>query len=154
MDENKKRLTEGDSRESKQPVIAIYRNRNGYSVEVNGKEIERLRSFEIRVSNERKTGLVEADFYHAEQYLPLRKEPEDESTMKRFQEELKNVEFSFDENASNEAKKAEKRVQRKLYPRSPRVFPPPFINLPFLNLLVGFVLGVFTGFLLKLILKF
>ena len=28
------------------------------------------------------------------------------------------------------------------------------INLPFLNLLVGFALGVFTGFLLKLILKF
>ena len=28
--------------------------------------------------------------------------------MKRFQEELKNVEFSFDENASNEAEKAEK----------------------------------------------
>ena len=74
--------------------------------------------------------------------------------MKRFQEELKNVEFSFDENASNEAEKAGKRVQRELHPRSPRVFPPPFINLPFLNLLIGFVLGVFTGFLLKLILKF
>lgn len=86
--------------------------------------------------------------------LKLGKEPEDESTMKRFQEELKNVEFSFDENASNEAEKAEKRVQRELNPRSPHVFPPPFINLPFLNLLVGFVLGVFTGFLLKLILKF
>ena len=86
--------------------------------------------------------------------LKLGKEPEDESTMKRFQEELKNIEFSFDENASNEAEKTEKRVQRELHPRSPRVFPPPFINLPFLNLLVGFVLGVFTGFLLKLIIKF
>lgn len=65
--------------------------------------------------------------------LEFGKEPEDESTMKRFQEELKNVEFSFDENASNEAEKAEKRVQRELHPRSPRVFPPPFINLPFVG---------------------
>ena len=78
----------------------------------------------------------------------------DESKMKQAEEKLKNVEFSFDENASNEAEKTEKRVQRELHPRSPRVFPPPFINLPFLNLLVGFALGVFTGFLLKLILKF
>lgn len=82
------------------------------------------------------------------------KQRPDESKMKQTEEKLKNVEFSFDENASNEAEKAEKRVQRELHPRSPRVFPPPFINLPFLNLLVGFALGVFTGFLLKLILKF
>ena len=86
--------------------------------------------------------------------LKLGKEPEDESTMKRFQEKLKNIEFSFNENASNEAEKAEKRVHRELHPRSPRVFPPPFINLPFLNLLIGFALGIFTGVLLKLILKF
>ena len=86
--------------------------------------------------------------------LKLGKEPEDESTMKRFQEELKNIEFSFDKNARNEAENAEKRVQRELNPRPPRVFPPPFINLPFLNLLIGFALGIFTGFLLKLILKF
>ena len=82
------------------------------------------------------------------------KQRPDESKMKQAEEKLKNVEFSFDENASNEAEKAEKRVQRELHPRSPRIFPPPFINLPFLNLLVGFVLGVFTCFLLKLILKF
>ena len=74
--------------------------------------------------------------------------------MKQVEEELKNVEFSFDENACNEAEKAEKRVQRELHPRSPRVLPPPFINLPFFNLLIGFALGIFTGFLLKLILKF
>ena len=79
------------------------------------------------------------------------KQRPDESKMKQAEEKLKNVEFSFDENASNEAEKTEK---RELHPRSPRVFPPPFINLPFLNLLVGFALGVFTGFLLKLILKF
>lgn len=82
------------------------------------------------------------------------KQRHDESKMKQAEEKLKNVEFSFDENASNEAEKTEKRVQRELHPRSPRVFPPPFINLPFLNLLIGFALGVFTGFLLKLILKF
>ena len=82
------------------------------------------------------------------------KQRPDESKMKQDEEKLKNVEFSFDENASNEAEKAEKRVQHELHPRSPRVFPPPFINLPFLNLLIGFALGVFTGFLLKLILKF
>lgn len=82
------------------------------------------------------------------------KQRPDESKMKQAEEKLKNVEFSFDENASNEAEKTEKRVQRELHPRSPRVFPPPFINLPFLNLLVDFALGVFTGFLLKLILKF
>lgn len=82
------------------------------------------------------------------------KQRPDESKMKQVKEELKNVEFSFDENASNEAEKAEKRVQRELNPRPPRVFPPPFINLPFLNLLIGFALGIFTGFLLKLILKF
>ena len=82
------------------------------------------------------------------------KQHPDESKMKQAEEKLKNVEFSFDENASNEAEKTEKRVQRELHPRSLRVFPPPFINLPFLNLLVGFALGVFTGFLLKLILKF
>ena len=82
------------------------------------------------------------------------KQRPDESKMKQAEDNLKNVEFSFDENASNEAEKTEKRVQRELHPRSPRVFPPPFINLPFLNLLVGFALGVFTGFLLKLILKF
>ena len=82
------------------------------------------------------------------------KQRPDESKMKQVKEELKNVEFSFDKNARNEAEKAEKRVQRELNPRPPRVFPPPFINLPFLNLLIGFALGIFTGFLLKLILKF
>ena len=82
------------------------------------------------------------------------KQRPDESQMKQAEEKLKNVEFSFDENAGNEAEKTEKRVQRELHPRSPHVFPPPFINLPFLNLLVGFALGVFTGFLLKLIFKF
>lgn len=82
------------------------------------------------------------------------KQRPDESKMKQAEEKLKNVEFSFDKNARNEAEKAEKRVQRELNPRPPRVFPPPFINLPFLNLLIGFALGIFTGFLLKLILKF
>lgn len=82
------------------------------------------------------------------------KQRPDESKMKQVKEELKNVEFFFDKNARNEAEKAEKRVQRELNPRPPRVFPPPFINLPFLNLLIGFALGIFTGFLLKLILKF
>ncbi len=82
------------------------------------------------------------------------KQRPDESKMKQVKEELKNVEFSFDKNARNEAEKAEKRVQRELNPRPPHVFPPPFINLPFLNLLIGFALGIFTGFLLKLILKF
>lgn len=82
------------------------------------------------------------------------KQRPDESKMKQVKEELKNVEFSFDKNARNEAEKAEKRVQRELHPRPPHVFPPPFINLPFLNLLIGFALGIFTGFLLKLILKF
>ena len=40
------------------------------------------------------------------------KQRPDESKMKQAEEKLKNVEFSFDENASNEAEKAEKRVQR------------------------------------------
>lgn len=114
-------------------------------------KIDRLVSFEIKVENRQGKAFPS---YHVEQRLPSWRELKDESKMKQVEEELKNVEFSFDENACNEAEKAEKRVQRELHPRPPRVLPPPFINLPFFNLLIGFALGIFTGFLLKLILKF
>lgn len=114
-------------------------------------KIDRLVSFEIKVENRQGKAFPS---YHVEQRLPSWRELKDESKMKQVEEELKNVEFSFDENACNEAEKAEKRVQRELHPRPPRVLPPLFINLPFFNLLIGFALGIFTGFLLKLILKF
>lgn len=56
------------------PVIEIYANSGGlpkYSVRVNGKEIENLRSFSIRVSNEWNGGIKEALFYQAEQYVSV-----------------------------------------------------------------------------------
>lgn len=133
------------------PIVAIYKNGSFFNVEINGEKIDRLVSFEIKVENRQGKAFPS---YHVEQRLPSWRELKDESKMKQVEEELKNVEFSFDENACNETEKAEKRVQRELHPRPPRVLPPPFINLPFFNLLIGFALGIFTGFLLKLILKF
>ena len=56
------------------PIVAIYKEANRYRVEINGEEIERLRTFEIQVSNEaRLTGLREWPFYRVEQYLPADK---------------------------------------------------------------------------------
>lgn len=55
------------------PIIEIYQESNAgrqFRVKVNGKEIERLRSFTLAISNEKKNGLVERPFYTAEQYIP------------------------------------------------------------------------------------
>lgn len=50
------------------PLIAIYRMGTKYRVEINGKAIERLRSFEVKVSNE----LARTNWptYRIEQFLP------------------------------------------------------------------------------------
>ena len=61
---------EDGGRQSEEPVIAIYRHpyRPGiYRVEVEGKEIERLRSFEVMVRNDPTQG---TPAYRVEQYLP------------------------------------------------------------------------------------
>ena len=56
----------------RKPIIAIYKEGQRYRVEIEGEEIERLRSFEILVSNEPKLygGIREWPFYRIEQYLP------------------------------------------------------------------------------------
>ena len=74
------------------PMIAIYREGATFRVEINGKAIDRMRSFEVKVSNERKIGISEAPFYHVEQYLPRpeisRGDPERERyMMKRLAEQ-------------------------------------------------------------------
>ena len=58
---------------NKQPIVAIYKDGSHYRVEIDGKKIERLRSFEILVSNEPKVGFREWPFYRIEQYLPTEK---------------------------------------------------------------------------------
>lgn len=53
-------------------VIEICRRINEvpeFSVKVNGKEIENMRSFEIRVSNEIRSGVHESPYYNVEQYF-------------------------------------------------------------------------------------
>ena len=58
-----------------------------FRVEINGETINRLRSFEVKVSNERKHGLTEWPFYHVEQYVPAPEirwgDPERERYMKK-----------------------------------------------------------------------
>lgn len=74
MDENKKRQMETISRnfeEKEEPVIKIWYKAGRAKVEVNGERIERLRSFEVKVSNEMKNGEHEFPFYKIEQYLPF-----------------------------------------------------------------------------------
>ena len=68
------------------PIVAIYKEANRYRVEINGEEIERLRTFEIQVSNEaRLTGLREWPFYRVEQYLPADK------VIERFRDVTKHI---------------------------------------------------------------
>lgn len=70
MEKKEKLPTDRVGSTKEQPVIEIYKDGERFTVKVNGKEIERLRSFEVKVSNERKTGIREAAFYQLEQYFP------------------------------------------------------------------------------------
>lgn len=78
MEENKKRLMETINRnfeEGGNPIIVVFEMPPEfgmrYCVLVDGKEIERMRSFEMNVKNFTEPGIQEAPFYRAEQYLPL-----------------------------------------------------------------------------------
>lgn len=55
------------------PIIEVYEEvkpNHRFIVKMNGKEIERMRSFSMQISNEKKNGFSERPFYTAEQYLP------------------------------------------------------------------------------------
>ena len=74
MDENKNREMETIRRnfeEEEEPIVKIWYKFGKAKVEVNGERIERMRSFEIKVSNEMKNGENEYPFYKIEQYLPF-----------------------------------------------------------------------------------
>lgn len=78
MEENKKRLMETINRnfeDGGEPIIVVFEMPPEcgvrYRVVVDGKEIERLRSFEMSVKNFNEPGIQETPFYRAEQYLPL-----------------------------------------------------------------------------------
>ena len=55
---------------SKQPIIAIYQDGMKYSVEIDGKKIERLKSFAVRVDANPRSGINEYPYCEIEQYLP------------------------------------------------------------------------------------
>lgn len=66
---------------SKQPIIAIYQDGMKYSVEIEGKKIERLKSFAVRVEANSRSGVNEMPHCEIEQYLPypIRKTAKDDS---------------------------------------------------------------------------
>ena len=78
MEENKKRLMETINRkfeEGGNPIVVVFEmppefGTMRYCVLVDGKDIERMRSFEINVKNFIEQGIQEAPFYRVEQYLP------------------------------------------------------------------------------------
>lgn len=55
------------------PIIAIYRDGMRYRVEIEGKEVERLKSFAVQLDAMPKDGIHEAPSCMIEQYLPLRR---------------------------------------------------------------------------------
>lgn len=65
---------EDGGRQSEGPVIAIYRHphRPGiYRVEIEGKEIERMRSFDLHIHNDQAGIGTGGSHYTVEQYMPL-----------------------------------------------------------------------------------
>ena len=53
------------------PIIAIYKDGMQYRVEIDGKEIERLKRFELKLDAVVHKGVSEPPTYAIEQYFPI-----------------------------------------------------------------------------------
>ncbi len=65
------------------PAIAIFKMGSRYRVEIWGKPIERLKSFEVKISNSlNENSVTEWPAYRVEQYLPPVSQREERPTFK------------------------------------------------------------------------